>query len=124
MTSLLEIEKRWIGKLIRYNFPQTRIGFIEEQLSTTSKFNKNMLWFEKMNSYLKTSPVIQYKEFNHLYEHGDIVLLLDIEERKALGGRIYRLYQTLKGEKNVYFILSEGSGELSMYFQLVSFTDV
>lgn len=124
VTSLLEIEKRWIGQLLKYNCPKPYIAFSEEQISTTNKFNKTLLWFEKMNSFLATAQTIRMNEIYHLYQNGDISLLIDLEERKALGGRTYRIYKMLKEEKNICFILSETDGELAMYFQPVSFSDV
>lgn len=124
MTRILEIEKKWIGQLLKYNCPKSYIGFSEEQISTASKFNKALLWFEKMNSFLATAQTIRMNEVFYLYENGDICLLFDLEERKALGGRTYRIYKMLKGEKNICFILSETDGELAMYFQPVSFSDV
>ena len=123
VTTIIEIEKRWIGKLLQYNCPNPHIIFLDEHVCNVSKFNKNMLYYGHLKETMKKSPIIRSKEFT-FYEYGTLVLLIDIEERKGLGGRQYRLYKTLYGDQTNYFILSQEEGELSMYFRPFESTNV
>ncbi len=123
MTSLINMEKRLIGKILKYNIPTPYVVFFEEQISTVNKLNKTLLWFEQINSLLKTKGVINIwgkNEEQNTFVYNDMCLLIDLYEKKALGGKVYRIYKMLKKEKNVFFILPEGSGELLMYFELLT----
>lgn len=107
---------------MQYNLPNPHIVLNEEQISNPKKFNNNMLWIESMKDFLQDVTSLSSSEFS-FFQNGNIVLFLDIEERKGLGGRYYRLYKILYEDKNLYFILSENDGELAMYFQPLSFSD-
>jgi len=123
VVATLEAERELIGKLLQYRLTTPHIVLSEEQVSSSKKFNKHMLWIESMKDFLMNSISFLSKEYSSI-QWNQIVLLLDIEERKGLGGKRYRLYKILYENKNLYFILSETAGDLVGYFELLSFPNI
>jgi len=100
------------GKVFQFRHDSLMILFSETEIKT--RFQQKVVWLERISNLLVTN--VNSSDSYDILKPNDIILFLSAEEKISMGGRVYRVYKFLKGEKVCFLILTPGSKPFNFYF--------